>query len=71
MKRFEVVFTPDESGWHVEIPSVQGCHSWGRSLAAARRHIREALATCADVFGEDAADVAREAELVERYDPRA
>lgn len=68
MKRFEVVFSPDEGGWHVEIPSVRGCHSWGRSLSAARRYIREALASCVDVLGEDADRIARDAELVERFD---
>ncbi len=68
MKRFEVVFTPDDDGWHAEILSVKGCHSWGRSLTAARRHIREALSTCVDVLGEDAERIARDAELVERFD---
>jgi predicted RNase H-like HicB family nuclease len=65
--KYEVVFEPDEGGgWHVYIPSVRGCRTWGRSLDAARRYIREALATCVDVLGADADRIAREAELVER-----
>jgi predicted RNase H-like HicB family nuclease len=48
---FKVVFEPDGGGWHVTIPSVKGCHSWGQSLGQARRNIREALACCVDVFG--------------------
>jgi predicted RNase H-like HicB family nuclease len=40
--------------WIVTIPSVQGCHSWGRSLAEARRNIREALAVSLDDEDRDA-----------------
>lgn len=66
-RRFSVTFEPDEGGWHVSIPSVRGCGTWGRSLDAARRYIREALATCVDVLGPDAERIAREADLVERF----
>jgi predicted RNase H-like HicB family nuclease len=61
---FRAVYEPDEGGWHVHLPEVQGCRSWGRSIAEARRNIREALATCADAF-EDADAVARDAEIVD------
>jgi predicted RNase H-like HicB family nuclease len=49
---FKVVYEPDGSGWHARIPAVRGCLTWGRSLSEARRNIREALATCADVFDD-------------------
>jgi predicted RNase H-like HicB family nuclease len=56
---------PDgSSAWIVEIPSVQGCHTYGRSLSEARRNIREALACCSDVF-EDPDAVARGAAFEE------
>jgi predicted RNase H-like HicB family nuclease len=46
-RRFEVVYESDEGGaWNASIPSVRGCLTWGRSLGAARRYIREALSTC-------------------------
>jgi predicted RNase H-like HicB family nuclease len=44
-----VVYEPDEDGWHVFIPSIQGCRSWGRSITEARRNIREALDACQGV----------------------
>lgn len=48
----------DESGWWVvEVPEVQGCHTQARSLAEARRRIRDALS----LFVDDA----ETAELVE------
>jgi predicted RNase H-like HicB family nuclease len=64
---FTAIFEPDDGGWCVRIPSVAGCHSEGRSLNEARKNIREALATCVDVFGSEAeADrVAETAEIVE------
>jgi predicted RNase H-like HicB family nuclease len=43
-KRYAVCFEQDESGaWIVWVPSVQGCHTQGRSLNQARSRIREAL----------------------------
>lgn len=42
--RYPVVFEQDESGaWIVFVPTVSGCHTYGRSLNEARRRIREAL----------------------------
>lgn len=41
---YEVVIERDPEGdWIARVPSVRGCHSYGRSIAQARRRIREAL----------------------------
>jgi predicted RNase H-like HicB family nuclease len=47
---FKVIFDaePDGKAWNASIPSVQGCHSWGRSLHEARVNIREALSVSLD-----------------------
>ena len=66
-RTFNVVFEPDDGGWHAWIPSVQGCRTWGRSLVTVRRGIREALAACVDVFGDDAERVAKAAEFDEEF----
>lgn len=63
--KFTVTYEPDEGGWHAQIHDVSGCHTWGRSLAAARKNIREALSTCEDVFGQMTDRIATEAELVD------
>jgi len=43
-RRYTVVFEQDESGaWIASVPSVPGCHTYGRSLNEARKRIREAL----------------------------
>ena len=65
-RRFQVVFEPDDGGWHAYVPSVRGCRTWGRSLVAARKYVREALATCVDVLGENAERIARAAVLEEK-----
>ena len=45
VKRYRAVLERDESGaWIATVPSVPGCHSYGRSLVEARRRVREALA---------------------------
>jgi predicted RNase H-like HicB family nuclease len=65
--RFEVVYElePDGSAWNVSIPEVPGCHTYGRSLAEARRNIREALSLFEEVLGDDPVAAAGSAELVE------
>ncbi len=46
---YRVVIERDESGaWLARVPSVPGCHAYGRTLEQVRRRIREALALWAD-----------------------
>lgn len=48
---YRVVLERDESGaWLAHVPSVPGCHTYGRSLEQARRRVREAL----ELWVEDA-----------------
>jgi predicted RNase H-like HicB family nuclease len=55
----KVVFEPDGGAWHVYVPAVQGCRSHGRSLSAARRNIREALA----LFDREGAELVEDVRL--------
>jgi predicted RNase H-like HicB family nuclease len=44
VKRYRIVLERDESGaWIASVPSVPGCHAFGRSLVEAKRRVREAL----------------------------
>ena len=43
VQRFEVVFEPDEGGFHVYVPALKGCHSWGATRDEARNQIKEAI----------------------------
>lgn len=46
---YRVVVERDESGaWIARIPSIRGCHSYGRTLEQVRSRIREALALWVD-----------------------
>jgi len=62
--KLPVVFEPDDGGWHVHVPSLQGCRSWGRSLTEARRNIREAISLYEEEL-DDAERYAQEVELEE------
>lgn len=57
---FKVVFEPepDGSAWNVSIPSLKGCLTYGRSLAEARRNIREALSLFEEEFSGKADEIA-------------
>lgn len=63
--KYRVVFSPEGGRWNVAVPKLRGCVTWGRSLSAARRHAREAIAAIAAAEGRDAAKVERETELEE------
>lgn len=49
----------DEHAWLVHIEGIQGCHTFGRSLGAARRAIRDAAQLFADEMGKGAEIVDR------------
>jgi predicted RNase H-like HicB family nuclease len=43
--RYRVVFERDDGrAWIARVPSVRGCHTYGRTIDQARKRIREALA---------------------------
>ncbi len=65
---FDVVYSLAEGGaWNARVLRVRGCVTWGRSVEAVRRHVREALSTCVDVLGPDAEEIAHSCELIERF----
>jgi predicted RNase H-like HicB family nuclease len=44
MKKYGAIFERDESGaWLARVPSIRGCHTYGRTLEQARSRLREAL----------------------------
>ena len=44
MKSYKAIFERDETGaWLARIPSIRGCHTYGRTLEQARTRLREAL----------------------------
>lgn len=44
MSTYKVVYVRDERGtWIADVPSVPGCHSYGRTIEQARERVREAL----------------------------
>lgn len=54
MTTYNAVFTREDDGkWAVSSPDVQGAHSWGRSIQAATKHIREAIASVLDLSDEE------------------
>jgi predicted RNase H-like HicB family nuclease len=44
MKQYRAVFERDETGtWLARVPSIPGCHTYGRTLEQARTRLRKAL----------------------------
>ena len=44
VKRYRVTYERDKSGWWASVRGVHGCHTQGRTVDEARRHIRGAWA---------------------------
>lgn len=64
---YEVVFERDDNNrWFVRCPDVQGAHSHGRTLAAARANIREAIGVVLDLDDDAVFDLK---EVVRLPDP--
>ena len=60
VQRFEVVFEPDEDGgFHVYVPALKDCHSWGATREAARQHVKEAIKLWLDAAPEQRIPVPR------------
>ena len=60
VQRFEVVFEPDEDGgFHVYVPALKGCHSWGATREEAREHVKEAIELWLDAAPEQRIPVSR------------
>jgi predicted RNase H-like HicB family nuclease len=51
--RYTIVIEPDEGGFHAFVPSLPGCHSYGKTLDEARLNIKEAISLHLDCMRED------------------
>jgi predicted RNase H-like HicB family nuclease len=52
-KLYEAKIERDEDGWWVaSVPSVDGCHTQGKTIAQARERIQEALELCLEESGK-------------------
>lgn len=41
---YRIIIEPDERNtFHAYVPALPGCHSWGNSVADARRRVRDAM----------------------------
>lgn len=56
MKHYTVKYERDRDGWWVaSTVGLKGCHTQGRSLEEARRHVREAIAAYLDLSDSEEA----------------
>ena len=40
---YRIILEPDEGGYHAFVPSLPGCHTWGKTIAEAREMVRDAI----------------------------
>ena len=43
LKKYNIVFTPDKSGFIVTVPSLPGCVTYGKTLSEAKIEVNEFL----------------------------
>jgi len=53
-QEFDVIIERDADGYYVAtVPALQGCHTQARSLDDLVQRVREAIALCLDVQGDN------------------
>lgn len=60
--RYTIVIEPDEGGFHAFVPTLPGCHSYGKTLDEARLNIKEAISLHLDCLREDGESIPLEHE---------
>ena len=50
---FRVIFESDEGGYHGYVPSLVGCHTWGKTLDEAKENMREAIKSYVGSLAKD------------------
>jgi predicted RNase H-like HicB family nuclease len=64
MARYEVIYARDEGGWWIaRVRGVAGVHSNGRTIAEARRRVREALALAVGDTAAEKADLVDDVQI--------
>ena len=64
MARYEVSYARDEGGWWIaRVRGVSGVHSNGRTIAEARRRVREALALAVGDTAAEKADLVDDVQI--------
>ncbi len=62
---YTVIIEPDEpSGYHAWVPALKGCHSAGKSVAMAKKNIREAVDLYLESLGARGLPIPKERTLV-------
>lgn len=55
--RYAVLYRDEDSNWIIEVPSLPGCRSDGKTREEAITNIRDAIALYLDVLPEDRRDL--------------
>ena len=40
---YRIILESDEGGYHAYVPALRGCHTWGKTIDAARAMVRDAI----------------------------
>lgn len=67
---FECRLTPDEQGYVITCPSVEGVVSWGKNLTEARKMAKEAVELCIEASVQENIKLGIAARSVSRKEAR-
>lgn len=40
---YRIIIEPDAKGFHGYVPSLKGCHTWGKTIPETKKHLQEAV----------------------------
>lgn len=50
---YRIIIEPDGKYFHAYVPALPGCHTFGKTIAEAKKHIREAIAVYVESLEAD------------------
>ena len=50
---YRVIIEPDGRHFHAYVPALPGCHTFGKTIAEAKRHVREAISAYLESLKKD------------------
>ncbi len=45
---YRIIIEPDGKYFHAYVPALSGCHTFGKTIAEAKKHVREAIEVYVD-----------------------
>ncbi|MBI5134993.1 type II toxin-antitoxin system HicB family antitoxin [Candidatus Uhrbacteria bacterium] len=57
---YRIIIEPDTKGFHGYVPSLKGCHTWGKTIPETKKHLQEAVGVYLESLMENGKSIPEE-----------